>query len=89
VTAPHVLDAGTAPAFAARVATAAAGHRRVTVDLRHVVAVDAAGLRVLRRLADGLPLVLRSATPSTRMLLSLTFGHADRSSPAIHAPKAG
>jgi anti-anti-sigma regulatory factor len=69
-----VLDAGTAPGFAARVEAAAGGHRRVTVDLRHVVAVDAAGLRVLRRLADRLPVVLRgpSHSPLVRLGMQIT-----------------
>jgi hypothetical protein len=38
---------------------AADGHRRVVVDLRHVEAVDAAGLRALRLLATRLPVELR------------------------------
>jgi anti-anti-sigma regulatory factor len=85
--APRVLDAATAPALAARVRGAASSHRRVTVDLRHVVAVDAAGLRTLRLLADRTLVVLRGPSPSTRALLSLTVGHADRGSTAIHVPK--
>ena len=72
MTAPAVLDARTAPALAARVRRAAAGHRRVTVDLRHVVAVDAAGLRALRLLAADLPLTLRRPPPTTRARLALT-----------------
>jgi anti-anti-sigma regulatory factor len=67
-----VLDAGTAPALATRVGAAADRHRRVTVDLRHVVAVDAAGLRVLRRLATRGGVLLRGPSPTTRTLLSLT-----------------
>jgi len=62
-----VLDAGTAPALAARVRAALAGHRRVTVDLRHTVAVDAAGLRVLRRL----PVVLQGPSPTTLVRLGV------------------
>jgi anti-anti-sigma regulatory factor len=73
-----VLDAGTAPALAARVQAAATRHRRVTVDLRHVVAVDAAGLRVLRRLTDRLPVELRGAMPITSALLALTGLGASR-----------
>jgi anti-anti-sigma regulatory factor len=72
VTAPSVLDAGTAPALAARMRAAAGGHRRVTVDLRHVAAVDAAGLRALRLLAARLPVVFRGPSPATRTLLALT-----------------
>ncbi len=72
VAGPRVLDAATAPAFAARVRAAAASHRRVTVDLRHVVAVDAAGLRTLRLLADRLPLVVRGLSSTTRARLALT-----------------
>lgn len=67
MTAPRVLDAGTAPALAARVRAASARHRRVTVDLRHTVAVDAAGLRVLRRL----PVVLRGPSPGTLVRLGV------------------
>jgi anti-anti-sigma regulatory factor len=65
VAAPRLLDAGTVPAFAVRVQAAADRHHRVTVDLRHMVAVDAAGLRVLRRLADRGPVVLRGPSPIT------------------------
>ena len=72
VTAPAVLDARTAPALAARVRRAAAGHRRVTVDLRHVVAVDAAGLRALRLLAADLPVTLRRPSATARAHLALT-----------------
>jgi anti-anti-sigma regulatory factor len=72
VTAPPVVDARTAPALAARVRAAASTHRRVTVDLRHVEAVDAAGLRSLRLLAERLPVVLRRPPPATRARLALT-----------------
>jgi anti-anti-sigma regulatory factor len=81
VVAPRALDAGTAPALAAHVQAAAARHRRVTVDLRHVVAIDSAGLRVLRRLTDRLPVDLRGASPITRSRLALTGLGASRRAP--------
>jgi len=72
VAAPRVLDAATAPALVTLAVAAAHGHHRVVVDLRHVEAVDAAGLRALRLLTARLPVVLRGASPATRSRLALT-----------------
>jgi hypothetical protein len=69
VAAPRVLDAATAPALVTLAVAAARGHRRVVVDLRHVEAVDAAGLRALRILAARLPVVLRGPAPAALVRL--------------------
>ena len=69
VAAPRVLDAATAPALVTLALAAAHGHRRVVVDLRHVEAVDAAGLRALRLLAARLPVELRGPPPTALVRL--------------------